>query len=928
MESDGTVVPSRWLLAGKAPRWIDTLFIGLLAYIGVGSVWMLAGFGGEKITHYVGLVSDAPANCMTVILAVAAARRMPQGELRTAWFCLSTALALYLTGTVLAASSWLRGADPFPGVADIFFVAFYPTLFAASFFLIRAAAVRIPWAQLAMDATIFVVGFGAFFWFLVIRPASSVAEVDLLKQILSQGYLALNCLLLLVLGILLLTGAGNARGRRIPLLLLSGFATMFLGDILWSLGKVGGYYLPGGLQDVMYLSCYVPLAAAAREQIRVAALPGRKASHVSDTLGQSLPYAAMLTASLVLAYFTRGDIGGPATVMTMIVFCLMLLLMVRQGVVLREDASNRERRAARMVENRYASLIANASDVIMIVATDGALRFASPAAEKTLGLKPDQVAGKSLLDLWAGEDGERLKDFLAEVVATPSGTVGPVELRIEHPPNLYVLEIVGSNLTADPAVQGLALNFRDISERKLLEEQLRQLAFHDPLTLLANRNLFRDRVQHALTLAQRGTSSVAVMFLDLDNFKNINDSLGHDAGDRLLQAVAQRIVKTTRLSDTVARLGGDEFAVLLEGGPTVDEVERVASALIGTLGLPFTLGATEVRVAASIGVAFSTPRTVAEALLSNADIAMYHAKSAGKNRYVTFEPRMEEVLHERLRLEADIARALANEEFFLEYQPIVDLGTRSLLGVEALVRWRHPNAGVLMPDRFIHVAEECGQVARLGRWVLMRACRDVYAWRNSIVGGVGLRVAVNISAQHLQHGNLLQDVARALGDSGLEPGNLVIELTESTMMYNTDANLERLRRLKELGVRLSIDDFGTGYSSLAYLHRFPIDILKIDRSFVSRLTNTDEGPELARAVITLGETLGLDMVAEGIELEPQVAELLALGCVAGQGFLFAKSGTLEQLSSSTFVARRSAHWTAQAVDEVLSPTGRFKALSC
>ena len=920
-----TVVPARWFLSGTAPRWTDKLLIGLLTYIGVGSVWMLTGIGGEKITHYVGLLSDAPANFMTVILAVTAARRMPRGELRTAWFCLSIALALYLTGTVISAGSWLRGADPFPGVADIFFVAFYPTLFAASFFLIRAAAVRVPWAQLVMDATIFVVGFGAFFWFLVIRPASSIAEVNLLKQILSQGYVALNCLLLLVLGILLLTGAGNARGRRIPLLLLTGFATMFLGDILWSLGKVGGYYLPGGLQDVMYLSCYVPLAAAAREQMRVAATPGR-ASHVSDALGQSLPYAAMLTAFLVLAYFTRGDIGGATTVMTMIVFSLMLLLMVRQGVVLREDALTRERHAARMVENRYASLIANASDVIMIVAVDGALRFASPAAEKTLGLKPEQVAGKNLLDLWAGEDGDRLKDFLAEVVATPRGTVGPVELRIEHAPDRYVLEIVGSNLTDDPAVQGLALNFRDISERKVLEEQLRQLAFHDPLTLLANRNLFRDRVQHALTLAQRGQSSVAVMFLDLDNFKNINDSLGHDAGDRLLQAVAQRIVKTTRLSDTVARLGGDEFAVLLEGGPTVVEVERVASALIETLGLPFALGSTEVRVAASIGVAFSTPRTDAEALLSNADIAMYHAKAAGKNRYVTFELQMEEVLHERLRLEADITRALVHEEFFLEYQPIVDLGTRSLLGVEALVRWRHPSAGVLLPDRFIQVAEECGQISRLGRWVLMRACRDVYAWRNSIVGGVGLRVAVNVSAHHLQHGNLVQDVAHALEESGLEPGNLVIELTESTMMYNTDANLERLRRLKELGIRLSIDDFGTGYSSLSYLHRFPIDILKIDRSFVSRLTNTDNGPELARAVITLGETLGLDMVAEGIELEPQVAELLALGCVAGQGFLFAKSGTLEQLSTSTFVAKRSAHWTAQAVDEVLSPTGRFKAL--
>ncbi|MBV9696971.1 MAG: EAL domain-containing protein, partial [Gammaproteobacteria bacterium] len=447
-----------------------------------------------------------------------------------------------------------------------------------------------------------------------------------------------------------------------------------------------------------------------------------------------------------------------------------------------------------------------------------------------------------------------------------------------------------------------------------------------PLTLLANRNLFRDRVQHALALAQRGQSCVAVMFLDLDNFKNINDSLGHDAGDRLLQAVAQRIVKTTRSSDTVARLGGDEFAVLVEGIVKSTEGERLADALIAALDLPFTLDGMEVRVGASIGVAFSAPDAGTESLLSNADIAMYHAKAAGKNRFITFQPQMQDMLQERLRLEADIGRALAHEEFFIEYQPIVDLGTKSLLGVEALVRWRHPEAGVLMPGRFIQVIEECGQIARLGRWVLRQACRDMCTWRRGINGGNGLRLAVNISGRHLQHGELVQDVAQALQESGLEPGNLVIELTESTIMYNTDANLERFRRLKALGVRLAIDDFGTGYSSLSYLHRFPIDILKIDRSFISRLTNSDNGPELARAVITLGHTLGLDTVAEGIELEPQVTALLELGCVAGQGFLFAKSGSLEALSRSTFVARRNALWTSQAAREELSATGRFKAL--
>jgi EAL domain-containing protein (putative c-di-GMP-specific phosphodiesterase class I) len=354
-------------------------------------------------------------------------------------------------------------------------------------------------------------------------------------------------------------------------------------------------------------------------------------------------------------------------------------------------------------------------------------------------------------------------------------------------------------------------------------------------------------------------------------------------------------------------------------------VQRVADALIEALGVPFSLDGREVRVTASVGVAFSAADTAAKELLSNADLAMYHAKSAGKNRHVTFQPQMQTLLHERLRLEADIGGALIKEEFFLEYQPIVDLGTRVLLGVEALVRWRHPEAGVLMPASFIHVLEECGQIAPLGRWVLKQACRDICGWRRTIAGAAGLRLSVNISARHLQQGDLIQDVREALEGSGLEPDNLVIELTESTL-YNSKVNLERFHHLKALGVKVAIDDFGTGYSSLSYLHRFPIDILKIDRSFVNGLTSSDDGPELARAVISLGETLGLDTVAEGIELEPQVAALLGLGCVAGQGFLFAKACSLEQLSKSSFVERRNALWTAQAVREPLSPTGRFKAL--
>src|SRR5256886_420776 len=403
-----------------------------MIYSITGTVWMLTGFGGPQAPHSVGLMPDGPAALVSVIIAAATVRHTAGGARRTGWICLAVALALYFLGTSIGTVSWLRGHDPFPGPADFMLCAFYPVLAAAVVFLIRAAAVRIPWIQLSLDATIFVVGFGGFFWFLVIRPAALHVEVGVLKQALTLAYLGLDCIVLLILGVLVLTGAGNAGGWRIPLLLLGGFATMFLADILWSLAKLRGYYLPGDLQDVLYLGCNLPLAAAGRAQIRRAAVPVRAVSNTSDTLARSLPFAAMLAAFLVLAYFSRGGVAGPATVMTMIVFGLMLLLMVRQGVLLRGDALVRERRAARLVEERYASLIANASDVIMIVTADGVVRFASPAAERTLGLRPEQITGRNLPEFWGGGGGERVRMFLHEGAAIPSGAVGPIEVRIQR----------------------------------------------------------------------------------------------------------------------------------------------------------------------------------------------------------------------------------------------------------------------------------------------------------------------------------------------------------------------------------------------------------------------------------------------------------------------------------------------------------------
>jgi diguanylate cyclase (GGDEF)-like protein/PAS domain S-box-containing protein len=563
----------------------------------------------------------------------------------------------------------------------------------------------------------------------------------------------------------------------------------------------------------------------------------------------------------------------------------------------------------------------------MIVAADGRIEYASPAMQRTFGLWQDDLVGRKLSEIWREADRERITAFLAEVTAAQGISIGPVDLSVGTKHKRFIAECVGRNLLDDPAVKGLALNLRDVTERKALEERLRQLAFHDPLTLLANRSLFRNRVEHAIALSRRTQDRLAVLMIDLDNFKNVNDTLGHDIGDRLLQTAAQRIVKCTRAADTVARLGGDEFAVLLEGVSTLEQAERIAAAVTEAFRLPLLIDGNELLVTSSVGVALSESGHDTEQLLRNADIAMYNAKSSGKGRHIVFHARMQEQLRERLRLEDDLTQALVREEFFLEFQPIIDLNTNELLGVEALVRWQHSEQGRLMPGQFIPMAEETGHIIPLGRWVLMDACCRVQEWRKSVAAGEDLRVAVNISGRHLQQGDLVGDVRDALEKSGLEPQNLLIELTESTMMHNSEGNLVKLRELKALGVRLAIDDFGTGYSSLSYLHRFPIDILKIDRSFVSRLTESAEGPQLARAVVMLGETLGLETVAEGVELDDQVTQLLQLGCVAAQGFLFSHATSLDAVAASSFALKREELRVAHTEHDTLTATGRFRAVS-
>lgn len=462
---------------------------------------------------------------------------------------------------------------------------------------------------------------------------------------------------------------------------------------------------------------------------------------------------------------------------------------------------------------------------------------------------------------------------------------------------------------ADGPATRLAGSLSDIQERKTSQEKLLHDAFHDPLTNLPNRALFMDRLDHALRRARRRADlRCAVLFLDLDRFKVVNDSLGHLQGDELLRQIAKRLEEVSRDGDTVARLGGDEFVVLLEEIRSIDETEMVAGRVQAMLAASFDLGGQEVYSSASIGIAVSTGEDRAEDLLRDADTAMYSAKGAGKARHQLFQVGMRQDVASQLQLETDLRRAIEREELVLFYQPIVALATNRVIGFEALARWRHPERGFLGPEYFIPLAEETGLIHALGRWVLQEASRTLKRFLEHRPDHGPLAMSVNLSARQFQRPELVPEFAAIMRATPLPAGSLRLEITESTIMSQAEQSVRVLRSLKELGLQVQVDDFGTGYSSLSYLQRFRLDALKIDRSFIGALGAPGENPEIVRTIITLGKTLGMAVIAEGIETPRQHQLLLQLGCDYGQGWRFSQpldvDGAEALLAPSVGVLRR------------------------
>jgi diguanylate cyclase (GGDEF)-like protein/PAS domain S-box-containing protein len=536
----------------------------------------------------------------------------------------------------------------------------------------------------------------------------------------------------------------------------------------------------------------------------------------------------------------------------------------------------------RRSERRLRLMLQYASDVICILDHDLTIVHVTPAVEPIVGLPAPELLGMNLLEVVVEADQNAARD-LVSLAQGGRPARGEIKLIAEDGHSRHVDVVVTEVIDED--LTGFVVTCHDVTERFQLEQQLTHEAFHDALTGLANRALFRDRLGHAMARS-RGSGGYGVLFVDLDDFKTVNDSLGHAAGDALLREMTTRLRGCLRDGDTAARLGGDEFGILLEDVEDDDHCVRIAQRLLEALRVPFDVGDTEVTTGASIGIALgpegpSTP----EDLMRNADLALYDAKNAGKNRYAVFATKMHEAALARLSLTSDLRHAIDRGELVVYYQPLVALDTGEITGLEALVRWNHPDRGMLQPGEFISLAEETGLIVPLGRAVLRTALKAAVAWQRGHENHRDLRIAVNVSGRQLQDASIVDDVRAIIEETGIDPTTVVLEITESILLPGDETILDRLNALAAIGVHLYIDDFGTGYSSLSYLQMLPVNGLKLAQEFVGALPGTDSESGLVRTIRDLAETLGLKtVVAEGIERPEQWDSLVSLGYNVGQGF--------------------------------------------
>ncbi len=676
----------------------------------------------------------------------------------------------------------------------------------------------------------------------------------------------------------------HGRVRPAVALLLTGTTCWLVADLSWLLlaspGTAAGWLDAAWLVGIVCFAGVPWLPQSRTEDPTAAGGPGHGPWRIALTVA---PFAAPALLE-VLAWDDGVDVNPLPGLLVWGV--LLVLTTVRTRLVAVDG--QRAWALVRTQARRSEALAVNSSDAVAVVDLAGRLTADSPSLARSLGVPAP--AGAELADLVAraGGDADSARQLLTRSASLPGV---PVELELEGlRPDGSARWLGGRavNLATDPDVAGTVVSLTDVTARKLAELELAHQAFYDGLTGLANRSLFLDHTEQALRRAGRSGTPPIVLCLDLDGFKDVNDSIGHLAGDELLCTVAERLLGVVRASDTVARLGGDEFAVLvddIQGG--LPEAAELAQRLLEAIAEPVDLHGHRVSVAASIGIVVAEPDATPLSLFRDADIAMYRAKAGGRAQWVVFDAGMRTAALERIELERDLAAALPAGQLRLVYQPVVDLETEWVTGFEALLRWQHPALGAVGPDRFVPIAEDSGEIVPIGRWVLGEATRTAARWQRAHPGAP-LTMAVNVSARQLVGADLVRDVAEALCVSGLAPSSLVLEVTETALVSDPDAVAERLAELRGLGVRLALDDFGTGYCSLSYLRQFDVDVLKIDRSFVSLLDGSPEDGAIVHGLVQLGRTLRLEIVAEGVETAAQRDRLRAEHCDLAQGWLFAE----------------------------------------
>jgi diguanylate cyclase (GGDEF)-like protein/PAS domain S-box-containing protein len=912
-------------LLDRASRWLIT---GCVVYALAMAVVLLAGWGGEPVAEWISAWGNFPLMATLLVFAwPVITDRTLSWRRRRAFQLLFAAQILDFIASVGWGYSALTASETWGSWPDAVWIAWYPLAAGAFLLLYFEIGGRFGTTRSIVDLATLVVGFGALLWFTALGPLTTMTMSELAENWSAATYGVGNGICVIAAALVAMQITDWRAERAIAWLLLAMVATL-VADLLWVVAELDENYQPGAAIDLFYPVYYVCVTMSLEAQRRDRANVATRG--LQGDLRGSLPVVALMVGVVALLNEKLSLAGSDSPVLIGVVLVATLLVVVSQALGTREVIGLHREVSKRRFDERLTELVRRSSDMIAICDSDGTIRYASPSSEQVLGIAPAELVGQRVDDV-LGPEAPGVREAFDKAMAIRHSEQNAKFSIPQQNGEKRSYKMVIANLCHVDSIRGVTLNIRDISDAMRLHDQLHTLAFHDSLTLLANRSLFTDRVHQAIKHIVDGMTP-AVLFIDLDNFKTVNDSLGHGAGDQLLRAFAHRLVQSTRAGDTVARLGGDEFAVLIDHAPSEAAAMAVAKQILDACRQPFEIDGRPLRVGASVGVALSDRVSTVERLMRNADAAMYSAKSHGKGHAEMFQPEMLRAARRRMRIENELATAIDEGQLEAHYQPIVDLTSRHLVGVEALMRWRHPTRGLVLPGDFIPLAEETGQIIPMTRWMLNRACEDAARLQREIPHGDGLRISVNVSSRYLNQGDVVADVRAALSAHGLRPDCLILEVTESLLLDDSSQLESTFNELKTIGVRLALDDFGTGYSSLAYLHRFPIDILKIDRTFVERLAQgaDAEGVDavaLARAILSLAEALGLDTVAEGIEDDSQRDTLLELGCRTGQGYSFGKAMPVGEVLEAAVTRRRTVLAGNMPGTVEYSATGRFRGMA-